>query len=313
MIPFGFHGLLATPAGGVVDPTIVFTSALGVGETSATAIASQGGAPAQALAMTSPLYDLRADVDASVTNAGGQVSFWTSQPPAEGSLVQTVGANKPIHDTVADVVKLTGATLYDDSANGKWFVLPAGTGQLAQVYAADLDKLGVAYFLFRYPTKPTWDAEIMSIVSMAGASSTYRYTLEFEVSWEAKFAIRRGDSSTSVTAAFTTAAPSNTWLAAAWVLNDDRTTPTVSDTVSRLFVKSPANTAFEVMTSVATTALACGGGGSPSAFLNRDGYTTNGVRGVGNYELHSFAFDETPPTTDAAIEDNLDRLLARVA
>jgi hypothetical protein len=109
----------------------------------------------------------------------------------------------------------------------------------------------------------------------------------------------------------TPALVANEWVAAAMVLNDDRTTRGTSDQVSRLFVKTKPGGTFATMWSATTETFTWGGGTVLAARINR-AFRVDSVSAIGNWDLHSFGFDYAPPNSDAPIESNLDKLLARV-
>ena len=306
----GFNGLLARPGGGVVNPLIEFTSADGYADTFATAAA--GGLGNNELTFGSGLYSLRADVDTTVTNAGGAVQTWTSGLSLGGTVSQGTAGNRPNHNAASDYVEFVGATSTSDNTNGKWLVVPTGSGQLGQLYTANLDRIGMAYMLVRFPALSGWGVRLMSFTAMQNTFVDYRSAQKVEITSSGYLRAHRSSASASNEALISTTIPTNEWLAIAWVLNDDRTTPGTSDKVSRVLIKSRAGTTFATMATANSPSLTCSGKGTPSAFIGRDAYTGS-VGGIGNWQLHSLAFDAAPPNNNSDIEANLDKLLARVA
>lgn len=305
----GFPGILATPSGGVIDPLIEFTSADGYAESLATAAA--GGLGNNELTLGSGRFSLRADVDTTLTNAGGAVQTWTSGLSLTGALAQSAAGNRPSHNAASDYVEFSGAVSGSDNTNGKWLVIPTGSGQIGEQYTANLDRIGMAYMLVRFPALSGWGVRLCSFARMQNTFNDFRNAQKLEVTSGGYLRGTRASASDAANATTAVPIPTNEWLAIGWVLNDDRTTPGTSDKVTRVLVKSRSGTTFATMAAVSSSSLTCGGGSTPSAFIGRDAYTGS-VGGIGNWHLHSFAFDSAPPSSNGDIEANLDKLLARV-
>jgi hypothetical protein len=275
-----------------------------------------GGAGGGNINYSAGRHDHRADADSQITTANSTVSSWASGQGFSGVLSQSASGNRPSHVAASDIVQFSGSTAANDTTNGKWFELSSG---IVSRYASTPNALGVAYFLLRFPTLPTWTTSILRI----GTNSNFytnrdrlAYTLLVTAS---VMSLNRGSNTTNVAAQIASRPAANEWVALAAVLNDDRTTPGTSDQISRLFAKTKPGGTYATMQTASSTALSVSGaswnnaGGNAEGRINQVRFNASATtEGIGNLDLHSFGFDDAPPTSNAGIEAVLDTLLGRV-
>ncbi|WP_291299281.1 hypothetical protein [Elioraea sp.] len=255
-------------------------------------------------------HDHRADRPATITTADADVSSWTSGQSLAGTVTQGTLANRPTHSQAASVVTFAGSTGTGDTTNGKWFGFPTGAGTLPTRIESGSPLLMV-YMLVRFALVPTWRTRLFGVGTLNNTFQNERRGYGLDVNSGGQLRFWRADSTAVSAQTIPGAITANEPIALALVLNDDRTTPGTSDNITRLFVKTKGTGPYPSLTQAATAARAVAGNGSPSAMINRDWYTA-AAGGIGNFELFAFAADYAPPTTDAPIGDNLDRMLGRV-
>lgn len=272
-----------------------------------------GGLANNAISYLDGLYDFRADDDLLVTTANGAVATLTSAQSLTGTLTQGTGANQPAHSSSGDNVAFASAS-ETDLSTGDWLVAPAITTWMAGAS----NRLGVAYMLVRRTA-----ASHGTTLFRVGANNA-TYTREtgraYRLRWGAGGNLqwgREGDTSGTLLELFTTnpLLSDGTWYAIAAVLNDDRDSNGTSDQISRLFVKSTTDPNYTTMFAASTAATtSVNSAGMQLCEINRSRWNNNAsVSGIGtSLEMHSFGFDRAPPITNAAIENNLDKLRARV-
>jgi hypothetical protein len=264
------------------------------------------------LVLTTGRHDHRADRPATITTADADVSSWTSGQSLAGTVTQGTAANRPTHSQATGIVTFAGATSGTDTTTGKWLGFPTGAGTLPTRYAdSSNNALGIAYLLVRFPVVPTWRTRLFGVGTLNNTFANERRGHGLDVNGGGQIRFWRADASAVSAATISGAITANEPIAIGFVLNDDRTTPGTPDLITRCLVKTKPSGPYATMAQAATTARTIANNSNPSAFIGRDWYT-GAAGGIGNFELFAFAFDYAPPTTDALIEANLDRLLARV-
>jgi hypothetical protein len=271
--------------------------------------ASAGGLGNNELTYTSGLIDFRADNDLLVTTANGPVSALASGQGLPGTATQPTAANQPTHSSADDTIAFASAAANDEAA-GDWLSLPA----IASRYQSGSNVAGIFYLLIRVPTLPMGRTATLIRV---GANSGV-YTREYGRSHALILGssgglniIREGDTSATYQQVNFGAGglmSANVWTAVAWTLNR------AGGSASLLHAKAKSGNLAAMQTASTTAATTVAGDASTIANVNRNRWGANAnANNIGNgWQLHSLGFDTSPPTTDAAIENNLDRLLARV-
>jgi hypothetical protein len=256
------------------------------------------------------LIDVRGDANPTITTVNGPLSNWTSGQGISGTVSQSTESFRPSHVDASDVVSITGSTASNDTTNGKWLSI----SNLASRYTSTPNALGVSYMLVRFPTLPTWNTVLFQ-VGVNSSTYTNRDRLRYIVILTAtQWFVARGTNTSAQQATLGTRPAANEWVALAHVINDDRTTPGTSDNISRLFLKTKPGGTYATMQQLNTSALSLTGTWTGAeATINRVRWNNSAsTEGLGNFDLHSYGFDAIPPTTNAGIEANLDRLLSRV-
>ncbi|WP_291295703.1 hypothetical protein [Elioraea sp.] len=281
-----------------------------------TLTASAAGLGNNEISYRDGLYDFRADNDLLVTTANGAVSTLASGQGFTGTLTQATAANQPAHSSATRTMSFASVS-ETDLAAGDWLSLP----QLASyVGTSGSNRLGVAYILFRR----TGASHATTLLRVGANNSTYAretaraYRIRIGGTSNVTLS-REGDTSGTYLEAATAnnLRTDGTWYALAAVLNDDRDENGAPDQVSRLFIKAWPGTDvnYQTMFIAQTAATTSVTNQAQVAEVNRSRWNNNGsVAGIGtNLQVHSFGFDRLPPITNAGIENNLDKLLARVS
>jgi hypothetical protein len=279
--------------------------------------ATAGGLANNELTFNQGLLDARADNDATITTANGPVSAWASGQGITGSVTQGSAALQPAHVAASNWVQLTAAS-QSDLATGDFLSLP---DPVRDRYRTTTNALGIVYLLVQVGTLPTWQS---TLVRIGANSSTYpnffQRSYRLYTGTTGTIAISRGGngSGDERTAPIGGVITPNQWVAIGWVLNDSRLAGTVNgapDQLSRLFVKTLPGGNAPSMQAAATAAMSVVADATYIADLGRSRWNnfTSADHYFNGLRVHSLGFDAQPPITDAAIENNLDRLLARVA
>jgi hypothetical protein len=279
--------------------------------------ASAAGLGNNEIAYNLGLLDVRADNDLLVTTANGAVASLTSGQGLGGILTQGAAGSQPSHSSADDWLVFAAGSA-NDTAGGDWL---DHQGDIRQRYRDTANALGVFYMLFRLAALPTWQSTLLRVGANSG-TYTRRQARGYEVfvttAGQLRLAREGNTSGTYQQVDAPTVIAANAWYATAVVLADSRASGTVngaSDLASRIFLKSKPGGTHPGMGSASTPAQAIPndstlginiGRATWANFASREGFF-NGLR------LHSVGFDANPPITDAGIENNLDKLLARVA
>lgn len=279
---------------------------------------SGGGLANNEVAYNAGVIDWRGDNPLLTTTAGGPVSVATSGQGFTGNAFSNGNpANQAVH-SLADKAILFSAASANDPAGDFYAV-----AQMRERYIASGSALGVVYLLMRsVGDRPAWDTTLMRVGRNNGSFSrqwAHGYGLQWLGPNSGTLRIyREGASSGTYLQADLSGFLADEDIAIAWVINDSRTAGSVggaSDNISRLFAKTKPGASRTNMgsTQTANTTVPVGDG-TVIADLGRSRWTNynNTAGGANNIRLHAFGFDANPPITDAAIENNLDKLLARV-
>lgn len=284
------------------------TGASGTGDTGAGV--TPGGTPGAELELNTPFVALRADQAAEITTAGGAVSKWSGVLGTNVSAVQNAAGNQPAHNQAGGFLTFSSTGLSDP--DGDWLDIPAlGTRYQSGQSDTGATRLGVIYQLFRLPSVPNYNAVLHRVGANNTAFQYASYRAHILGIYGGILSVLRGDGAGSIRAE-AGACPANQWIAAAHVLNDDRTSPGTSDNVSRLLVKTKAGGPWSSMVVASTAAKQIIYHPSTRATINRALYNSTASDGSATMDLAAFYFDSQPPRDNAAIEANLDKLLARV-
>lgn len=298
-------------SGGVITPLPPGAQVSSISWTAGSRLAIlANAAPGGELVLNSGRHDHRADRPATITTADADVSTWASGQSLPGTVTQGTLANRPTHSQAAGVVAFTGSTGPNDTTNGRWLGFPTGAGTLPTRFEAG-SALGMVYMLVRFATVPTWRTRLFGVGTLTNTFQNERRGYGLDVNAGGQLRFWRADATTVSAQTIAGAITANEPIALAFVMNDDRTTPGVSDNVTRCYVLTKPAGPYPTMTQAATAARAVANNSSPIAMINRDWYTA-AAAGIGNFELIAFAADYAPPTTDTPIQDNLSRLIGRM-
>jgi hypothetical protein len=265
------------------------------------------------LALTTGRHDHRADFPQQVTNANSFVSNWTSGQSLLGTFANAVIANQPTHIQADNLVSFAGSTGTGDTANGKWLTM---NSTVPNIYAANTSALGVVYMLVRFPTLPTWTTALWRVSANNNFFVNQYRRGYWLICTPSSLSMIRGISTTNQTAALGSRPAAGEWVAIAGVLNDDRVTPGTSDNISRIFAKTKSGGTYATMATANSPVLAqdLTTWSAVEGEINRTrrGGSTPTIDLIGNFDVHSVAFDSAPPTTNGGIEAALNKLLERV-
>ncbi len=261
---------------------------------------------------TEGLLDYRGDNDLLVTNVGGAISLLTSGQSLPGTLVQPVSANQPSHSVSSDWAAFA-ATSFTDT-NGSFL----DNTNIRDRYRATSNALGVFYVLFRVAFIPAWRSVLLHVGAVQPSLTNFllrSYALRMMTTGE--LWLGRGGENTNENRVATMpgAFARDEWIAAAFVLNDSRSTGTTngaSDRATRLFAKTRLSGTHPTMTKSETVAQHVAADPSMVCEIGRVRYADTSDSYFDGLRLHSIGFDARPPITDTGIEAVLDRLLARV-
>lgn len=301
-------GVFALNAAGSGQQQGETTTVSGVADS--TANANAGGLGNNELTLNQGLYNLRADDTARITAANGAVSLWSSGQSLPGRAVQNTPANQPAH-AAADTLVTFNSTGQTD-ADADWLNLP----ELAARYSNNTgSKLGVAYLLVRFRGLPG-GSDTFPFFRIGANNPSFnqigRRTV-YATANASRITIVRGDATSQAVGSNLPLPQIGEWIAVAVVVNDDRSVAGTSDNVSRLFIKSRTGGTYATMATTGTGApKVISWDPSSTATINRSVFGGSVSEGSGPIDLRAFAFDLAPPVTNAAIEANLDKLLARV-
>lgn len=291
-----------------------FTSLAFRGE--GTLAASASGLGNNELALNAGLVDWRGDNPLLTTTAGSAVSVATSGQGLTGNALSNgSAANQATHSLALGALTLRATSSSD--ASGDFYAVPL----VRDRYLANPAALGVVYMLVRSAgSLPGWDMTLMRV----GANTTTftrQWGNAYGLSWLPNGTlrmVREGATSSTYLQADLSGFAADEDIALAWVLNDSRSAGTVagaSDSISRLFAKTKPTGTRPTMGSTQTAGTTAPNPGVAGlADLGRSRWNNFGssAGAANNIRLHALAFDGNPPVTDAAIENNLDKLLARL-
>ena len=276
-----------------------------------------GGSGNNDLAYNAGLIDWRGDVAALTTSAGAAVSSATSGQGFSGTAFSNGNAaNQATHSLALGALTFSAASASD--ANGDFYAVPL----IRDRYVSQGTALGVVYFLLRsVGSVPAWDTTLMRVGNNTG-TFTRQWAQGYGLAWLGNGGTlriyREGTPSSTSLLADLGGFAANEDIALAWVINDSRSSGGVggpSDNISRLFAKTKPGGSRPAMGSTQTAGTTAPNPGSSClADLGRSRWnnfssnagSANGIR------LHALGFDANPPITDAGIENNLDKLLARL-
>lgn len=255
---------------------------------------------------------LRADKPASLTLAGGRATQWASHISGGYAMSGPSGYNQPYKGDEPWVRLYTES---ETDPRAQYFEV-GGLSSRYQSQQSDSTganlRLGIAYMLFRVRQFSDKDAYLLRVGANDATWAYGSYRAYCFGVYSGKLRAMRGDGSSN---SYVEPAdcPLGQWVAAAFVLNDDRTTLGTSDNITRVFLKTAPSGAIPLMASASTGAKQIIHHTSTRAMVNRALYNGSFHGGSMNMDLAAFYFDATPPRTDGPIEGNLDILLGRVA